>query len=160
LDGVGSVLDAGCGSGAGTELLSRGISRVIAVDHDPAAVAAAGRRAPQAEVRGGDLTALSDVAPVDAAVLIDVLRYPQFPELVLSSLRPVRGFPPGAPPSRGVVSAPPVLFLAERTAHASQFLAPPLRRAFTPATVTRILAAAGYEVQKWFNADGSFFACL
>jgi len=147
----GSVLDGGCGSGAGADVLCRTFGQVVALDYDPAALASTRRRAPRARVVAGDLTTPMELAPVDAAVLVDVLGHVKTPEAALWLLRAVLG--------RAETASKP-LFIAEPAAHPSQFLAPPARRAFTAQTLARLLAATGYEVVRWLEVDGSFLACL
>jgi SAM-dependent methyltransferase/Flp pilus assembly protein TadD len=155
LGGARSIIDGGCGSGAGAELLTHTFPEVVAIDYDPEALASARERAPKARIVAGDLAALVDVAPTDAVVLVDVLGHAKSPEGVLASLRDVLGQQNGQSGA-----APARLFIAERLAYPPQFLAPPVRRAFTAPWLERLLAGAGFEIAKWLTVDGSFLACV
>lgn len=71
LDGLpaGDALDAACGTGRHTRHLIEGGHRVIGVDVSPEMLAKARAEVPDADVRGGDLTALPlEDASVDLAV--------------------------------------------------------------------------------------------
>jgi len=150
--GARSIIDAGCGSGAGTELLTHTFPEVVAIDYDPAALASAKERAPRARIVAGDLSAWVDPPAADAAVLVDVLAHAKSPEGVLGSLRAALGRESGGASAR--------LFIAERLAYPPQFLAAPVRRAFTAPGLERLLLGAGFEIAKWITVDGSFLACV
>jgi tetratricopeptide (TPR) repeat protein len=147
LKAAARILDGGCGGGAGTELLSRAFAEVVAIDCNAHAVESATLRAPRAKVLRADLSAPGDVGAIDAAVLIDTLGSVKTPETVLLSMRAI--LPLGRP-----------LFIAEAVAHRGQFLRAPARRAFTRSGLTHLLAASGFEIEKWLAIEGSFLACV
>src|SRR5262252_9317156 len=57
-----SILDAGCGNGHGLELLDRTFQprRLVGIDLMPEQIARAQRRAVDAEIRVGDITAIDE----------------------------------------------------------------------------------------------------
>ncbi|MEW6441548.1 MAG: class I SAM-dependent methyltransferase [bacterium] len=79
VSGCGTVLDAGCGSGYGTRILSRAVSSCLGVDVAPAAVDLARSlfRRPGVEFAVGDVCRLDDLADgaFDAVVALEVLEH-------------------------------------------------------------------------------------
>ena len=81
------VLDAGCGSGAGSQLLCQRFSEVVGVDKSQLAVSFARQMAPDAKLLVSDLTSPLAIGTVDAAVVIDVLGHVAAPDKMLIALR-------------------------------------------------------------------------
>jgi len=141
------VLDAGCGSGMGSQLLCQRVAEVIGVDKSQLAVNFARHIAPDAKVFVGDLGAPLSVGAVDAAVMIDVLGHVAAPEKLLIALR-------------GALPLGRKIYLAEMAAYPAQYLKAPARRAFSQEALGSLLATCGYEVTSWERTDGPFLACV
>ncbi len=70
------VLEAGCGEGYGAELLSRGATRVVALDYDAFTAAHVARRYPRLHVVRGNLAALPlATASVEVVVNLQVIEH-------------------------------------------------------------------------------------
>jgi len=70
------VLEAGCGEGYGAELLSRGATRVLALDYDAFTAAHVARRYPRLHVVRGNLAALPlATASVEVVVNLQVIEH-------------------------------------------------------------------------------------
>jgi SAM-dependent methyltransferase len=141
------VLDAGCGSGVGSQLLCQRVPEVIGIDKSQLAVNFARNMAPDAKMLVGDLAAPLSVSAVDAAVVIDVLGHVASPEKVLIALR-------------GALPLGRKIYLAEMAAYPAQYLKAPARRAFSQASLASLLVTCGYEVVSWESTDGPFLACV
>lgn len=132
--GHGRVLDAGSGAGVGSaRLTARGL-QVLAVDHDPVALAFAKHHAPRAQHALTDLVALQLEAAFDGAIVADVLSLAVEPEAALLGVG--RALRVGAP-----------LLVAEAAAHVSQRLSVPQRRAFSVGRLRSLLVRTGFEVE-------------
>jgi len=118
------VLDAGCGAGAGSQLLCQRVSEVIGIDKSQLAINFAHNLAPDAKLLVGDLAAPLSVGAVDAAVMIDVLGHVAAPDKVLVALR-------------GTLPLGRKIYIAEMAAYPAQFLKAPARRAFSQSTLRR-----------------------
>lgn len=129
------VLDAGCGAGIGSAALAAEGLRVLAVDADPRAVAFARELGAEVELRVLEVGGGAELEPVDAAFVVDVLGLARDPVGLLDSVR--RALSSGGP-----------LLVAEARAHAAQRLAPPARRAFSPAGLDALLVRTGFEVRQ------------
>lgn len=86
------IADLGCGAGDVTALLAPNVKKVIAIDREPAMIAAARTRlgdAPHVDLREGPLEA-PPLGPgeVDVALLMLVLHHVEDPGLVLRALAP------------------------------------------------------------------------
>jgi len=147
MKGARRVLDAGCGAGAGSHLLSQHIAEVIGIDRSPSAVDFARNVAPDAKFLVADLASTPTVGSVDAAVLIDVLGHVAFPERILVALR-------------GALPLGRKLYVAEAKAYPAQYLKAPARRSFSPATLSSLLTTSGYEIVSWERTDGPFISCV
>lgn len=117
----GRVLDAGCGSGAGTARLGEHAQAAVGVDVSPAAIEDARRsRGEQAEFREGDMRSLPfETAEFDVVVCFEALAHVAETDLVLDELR--RVLRPGglllvSSPNRGAYPAGNPLHLAELSA--------------------------------------------
>jgi SAM-dependent methyltransferase len=141
------VLDAGCGSGMGTQLLSQRVAEVIGIDKSQLAVNFARSMAPDAKLFVADLATPLSLGAVDAAVVIDVLGHVAAPEKVLVALR-------------GALPLGRNLYVAEMAAYPAQYLKAPARRAFSRTTLQSLLTTCGYEVTSWECTDGPFLACV
>jgi SAM-dependent methyltransferase len=141
------VLDAGCGSGRGSQLLCQRVPEVIGIDQSQVALNFAHHLAPDAKLVVGDLAAPPSVGAVDAAVMIDVLGHVAAPDKVLVALR-------------GALPLGRKIYLAEMAAYTAQYLKAPARRAFSQKTLQSLLATCGYEVVSWERTDGPFLACV
>jgi SAM-dependent methyltransferase len=141
------VLDAGCGSGMGTQLLCQRFSEVIGVDKSQLAVNFARHMAPDAKLLLADLTASLPVGAVDAAVAIDVLAHVAAPDKMLIALR-------------GALPLGRKIYIAEMASYPAQYLRAPARRAFSKGTLASLLTTCGYEVLRWEQTEGSFLACV
>src|SRR5258706_12069790 len=67
------ILDAGCGAGAGTQILMQHYHEVVGIDRDARALQFARHCAPGAKLVEGDLSFPQVIGTVDGAVVIDVL---------------------------------------------------------------------------------------
>jgi SAM-dependent methyltransferase len=141
------VLDAGCGAGAGTQLLCQRVAEVIGIDKSQIAVNFARHVAPDAKLFLADVTALPSLGTVDAAVAIDVLGHLASPEQMLIALR-------------GALPLGRKIYIAEMAACRAQYLTAPARRAFSKVTLGNLLAMCGYEIVSWERTDGPFLACV
>ncbi|HMJ52662.1 MAG TPA: methyltransferase domain-containing protein [Polyangiaceae bacterium] len=141
------VLDAGCGSGVGSQLLCQRVTEVIGIDKSQIAVNFARTMAPDAKLFVGDLALRLSIGSVDAAVVIDVLGHVAAPEKVLIALR-------------GALPLGRKIYLAEMAAYPAQYLKTPARRAFSQKALASLLATCGYEVVSWERTDGPFLACV
>jgi SAM-dependent methyltransferase len=141
------VLDAGCGSGAGSQLLCQRVSEVIGLDKSQLALNFARHMAPDARLMAGDLAMPLAVGSVDAAVIIDVLGHVAAPEKMLIALR-------------GALPLGRLVYIAEMAAYPAQQLQAPARRAFSKASLSSLLAICGYEIVNWERTDGPFLACV
>lgn len=141
------VLDAGCGSGMGSQLLCQRVSEVIAIDKSPVALNFARNMAPDAKLFAADLAGPLSVGAVDAAVMIDVLGHVAAPEKVLIALR-------------GALPLGRKIYVAEVAAYPAQYLKAPARRAFSRGTLQSLLVTCGYEVVSWERTDGPFLSCV
>jgi len=141
------ILDAGCGAGAGTQMLTLHYDEVVGIDRDARALQFARRCAPEAKLVEGDLSFPQVIGTVDGAVLIDVLGHATLPEEVLLSLRTV-------------LTAGRKVFIAESTAMSAQYLRAPTRRAYSPSSLVTLLTVCGYEITEWVETDGPFLLCV
>jgi SAM-dependent methyltransferase len=137
------VLDAGCGAGVGTAILSVAGHLVTGVDRDAAAADLAREIAKRATVDAANVEDLPAGRRFDAAVLVDVLGHVERPADALARLA-------AALPDGGA------LFVAEPRAYPLQSLAAPARRAFSKAQLASALATAGFRVERWIVEDGTF----
>lgn len=148
LAGAQRVLDYGCGSGMGAAELRCHFQHVTAVDCDPLAVAFASAYLRSVRVELDDAQAAVPPEQLhDAVVVIDVLGQTIAPDAALRAAR--RWLTPDG-----------ALFIAEPRACPSQALQPPVVRAFSPRSLTSLLARAGLEVVEWIEGTGHFLACL
>lgn len=141
------VLDAGCGAGAGARALQLGGLDVTAVDDDETAVAFASHHAPELRVVRRDLAAYQADEPFDGAILADVLAHAADPEVVLMAV------------SRALAGSGRLL-VAEPTAHVSQRLTAPQRRAFSASRLRSLLVCAGFTVEAVLSNGVPFVALL
>ncbi len=141
------ILDAGCGAGAGTQILTYHYEDVVGVDRDARALQFARHAAPGAKLVCGDLSFPQVIGTVDGAVLIDVLGHAALPEEVLLSLCSVLG-------------AGRKVFIAESRSMTAQYLRAPTRRAYAPSSLGTLLTVSGYEVIEWLETDGPFLMCV
>jgi predicted TPR repeat methyltransferase len=141
------VLDAGCGAGAGSQLLCQRVSEVVAIDQSQLAINFARQVAPDAKLLVADLTAPLSVGSVDAAVVIDVLAHVAAPEKMMIALR-------------GTLPLGRRIYIAEMAAYPAQQLRAPARRAFSKSSLASLLATAGYDIVSWERTDGPFLACM
>lgn len=140
------VIDAGCGSGIGTLRLSEHFDTVVGIDCDLTAIAFAREYAPLATFETADVEALPRGEPGDALIVCDVLGHTKRPGAALRSLR-----------SR--LSADATVIVAEPTAHVSQHLRSPARRAFSRRALSSLLLCSGYEPTSFLGDAGTFLVC-
>jgi SAM-dependent methyltransferase len=145
--GVGRVLDAGAGAGAGTSRLVQQGLQVVAVDEDLTAVEFARRHCPAAEHLHRPLAALELTSALDGAIVSDVLGLCDDPESALSAVN--RALRVGSP-----------LLVAEPAAHVSQRLSVPQRRGFSVARLRSLLIRTGFEVEAVIADRVPFIALL
>ena len=141
------VLDAGSGSGWGTRVLCDYAPHVTALDNDARAMALGRANAPDAEFLQADLCHGFPVDRADAAFLVDVLGHLPSPEAALRGLR-------------ACLPAGSQLFVAEPKAYTSQRLLPPARRAFSQASLTRLLLRSGFDVEEVAEPGPNFVALI
>lgn len=143
---LGRVLDAGCGAGVGTRVLTRHYRQVVAVDSDPKALAFCREYARRAETHQVNIESGIGREPCGAAIVADVLGHTTSPLRFLRSLR--RNLSEGAP-----------LFVVEARAELTQRLEAPARRAFSSLELARLLESTGFRFQEWLVEDSSFLVC-
>lgn len=86
----GSVVDAGCGEGYGSEILARGARAVISLDIDEETLARASERYPSCSFVRGDLSAMPMAdSSADAVVSLQVIEHLGRPEAFLRECRRV-----------------------------------------------------------------------
>jgi Flp pilus assembly protein TadD/2-polyprenyl-3-methyl-5-hydroxy-6-metoxy-1,4-benzoquinol methylase len=141
------VVDAGSGSGVGTQLLCDHVPHVTALDNDARALEFSREYAPNAEYLQADLCHGSAVDLADAAILVDVLGHVASPDAVLHGLRAC--MPIGAQ-----------LFVAEPKAYGSQRLLAPAGRAFSQRALQRILLRSGFELETTICDAANFVALV
>jgi SAM-dependent methyltransferase len=144
---VTRVIDAGCGSGAGTRRLTQRFDSVTAIERDGPALAFAREHAPLGHFVQADLCRRLDVPPAEAAILADVLGHVKDPAAALRNVA-----------ARLVADAP--VLIAEPCAHAAQHLVAPARRAFGQRALRSLLLRSGLEIDAWLLEAGSFVACV
>ena len=134
-----SVIDVGCGAGAGLAHLS-GASAVIAIDHAEEAVWFASHAQPNVRVERAD--AAQDVLPAaEVAILVDILGEVHQPRDVLRRV--------------GIaVGEGGLICIAEPHASIAQELTPPMRRAFSRPQLETLLADSGYTIEEWVSEKG------
>jgi SAM-dependent methyltransferase len=149
LPATAKVIDAGSGSGVGTLRLTEHFDTVIGIDRDPQAVAFAREYAPLATFVVGDLAddAAPSADPADAAIVCDVLGHLKRPGAALRALR--ARLRDGA-----------TLLVAEPSAHVSQHLRSPARRAYSKKALAGALARAGFEPSSFLCDAGTFLVCV
>lgn len=149
-----TVLEVGCGTGTLSGLLAAASERVLAVDGDPAYVAAAERRlqgVTQAEVRHADATRLELGETFDTVVMLDVLEHIEDDVALLARLR---GFL--RPGGRLVVKVPagPRLYssIDQVVGHHRRYSGEGLRAAFAAAGFpdTRVWAFNVFGIPGWW----------
>ncbi|MGE0325196.1 MAG: methyltransferase domain-containing protein [Polyangiaceae bacterium] len=143
---LGRVLDAGCGSGVGTRVLARQYRQVLAVDHDPKALAFCREFSRRTETLQANVEDGLSIEPCAAAVVADVLGHTDSPLTFLRGLR--RNLSEGAP-----------VFVVEARAELTQRLEAPARRAFSSLELARLLESAGFHFNEWIAEDSSFLVC-
>ncbi len=143
---LGRVLDAGCGAGVGTRVLTRQYRKVLAVDSDPKALAFCREFARHAETLQVDIEGGVQREPCSGAIAVDVLGQTQDPRRFMRSLR--RALLEGAP-----------LLVAEARAELTQRLEAPARRAFSSLELARLLEVSGFRFAEWVLEDSSFLVC-
>ena len=138
-----SVLDVGCGSGAGLAHLS-GAKNVCAIDTDETAVWFAKNSLRGVEVLCVDAT--KDRLPeAEVAVVVDVLGQVSEPRDVLRHV--------------GIaIGEGGILCLAEAHASIAQDLVHPMRRAFSKPQLEALLSDSGFVVKEWLSNGG--FLCV
>lgn len=144
---VTRVIDAGCGSGAGTRRLTQRFDCVTAIECDGPALAFAREHAPLGHFVQADLCRRLDVPAAEAAILADVLGHVKDPSACLRNVA-----------ARLVADAP--VLIAEPCAHAAQHLVAPARRAFGRRALRSLLLRSGLEIDAWLLEAGSFIACV
>jgi SAM-dependent methyltransferase len=134
-----SVLDVGCGAGAGLVHLNAA-SNVIAVDCAEEAVWFASHAQPHVRVERADVT--RDVLPhAEVAILVDVLGEVSRPRDVLRQV--------GASVGEGGL-----ICIAEPHASIAQELTPPMQRAFSRPQLETLLSDSGYVIVEWISEKG------
>jgi SAM-dependent methyltransferase len=141
------VIDAGSGSGLGTRLLCERVPHVTALDNDARALDFGREYAPSAEFRQADLCHGTPVDRANAAFLVDVLGHLARPEAALRGLR-------------ACLLAGSSLFVAEPKAYGSQRLQAPACRAFSQASLSRLLLRSGFEVSEVVRTPANFVALV
>lgn len=139
-----SVLDVGCGSGAGASEMNAA-SRVVGVDR--ASVAVSYARQAVSGVSFETLDAERDELPqAEVVTLVDVLGEVEQPETVLRSIGQALG-------EGGV------LCIAEAHASIAQELIAPMRQAFSRPGLQQLLRDCGFEVEAWLS-EGTFLSLI
>ncbi|MEZ4231100.1 MAG: methyltransferase domain-containing protein [Polyangiaceae bacterium] len=140
------VLDAGCGSGVGTRVLTRHFRQVVAADSDAKALAFCREYARHAETKQVNVEDGLGRDPFSGAIVADVLGQTASPQRFLRSLR--RSLSDGAP-----------LLVVEARAELTQRLEAPTRRAFSSLELARLLESSGFRFQEWLLEESSFLVC-
>ncbi len=142
-----SIIDAGCGSGAGAARLTEHFDRVVGYDSDGVALAFAREYAPLATFEARDIAELHVDAPADAAVICDVLGHLKDPGRALRKLR--AALVPGG-----------TLLVGEPAAYVGQHLSSPARRAYSKASLGSLLLRSGCEPLYFPCEVGTFMVCV
>jgi tetratricopeptide (TPR) repeat protein len=143
----GPVLDAGAGSGEGARVLVGAGREVVAVELDRGAAHFIREFAPGVQVIEADLCAEAPVSDMAAAVVADTLGHVADPEAFLRNVR-------------ACLLPDATLIIAEPLAQLAQRLTAPARRAFTKQELGAMLTRAGFAVEGWLCAAGTFVACV
>lgn len=134
-----SVLDVGCGAGAGLAHLSHAAS-IVAIDCAEEAVWFVSHAQPQVRVERVD--AARDVLPqAEVAILVDILGEVRQPRDVLRQV--------GAAIGEGGL-----ICIAEPHASIAQELTPPMQRAFSRPQLETLLSDSGYVIDEWISERG------
>ncbi|MBI5537716.1 MAG: methyltransferase domain-containing protein [Deltaproteobacteria bacterium] len=141
------ALDAGCGAGTGLPDLLTHYQRVVGLDKSAAAIEFARQYCSGAELLKGDLEAPGERGVFDSIFVVDVLGHLAQPFSALRALH-------------GMLADGGRLAVCEPSAYPSQSLRAPLRRAFSQKSLHRLLEAAGFHVEEWVLAAGSFQGCI
>jgi 2-polyprenyl-3-methyl-5-hydroxy-6-metoxy-1,4-benzoquinol methylase len=141
------VLDVGCGSGIGTDILACQFDSVLGIDSDLSAIAFANKLFPDRHFQAQELESHNGPEKYGLIFVCDLLGLVLSPLSVLNHLR-------------SLLASDGSIFVAEPLAYSSQSLIWPSRRAFSRRALTNLLGSAGFRVEKWLVEEGTYVGCV
>jgi tetratricopeptide (TPR) repeat protein len=137
----GSVVDLGGGCGVGARILATHAKAAVCVESNAIAVKFARLFAANATILEARIEDAKLPAPVDGAVLVDVLGFVDAP---LATLRA----------ARSMLRVGGRIVVVEPLAYPAQILIPPVRRATAPVQLAGMLEAAGFNLLRCATEGG------